>query len=82
MGGKPTGQVGCCREGVLYPSAVSILVYIMIVPIIGIGSLGALGGMFFIIIKGGVVKRPFLEAILNFNSSVSGNITACLMFGA
>ncbi|CAK58421.1 unnamed protein product (macronuclear) [Paramecium tetraurelia] len=74
VSGKPTGQVGCCREGVLYPNAVSIIVYILIIPIIGIGSLGALGG--------GVVKRPFLEAILNFNSSTSGDITACLMFGA
>ncbi|CAD8102383.1 unnamed protein product [Paramecium primaurelia] len=65
---------GCCREDYLYSSASNIIVYILIIPIIGIGSLGALGG--------GVVKRPFLEAILNFNSGPSGNITACLMFGA
>ncbi|CAD8204027.1 unnamed protein product [Paramecium octaurelia] len=65
---------GCCREDYLYPRAANIIVYILIIPIIGIGSLGALGG--------GVVKRPFLEAVLNFNSGPSGNITACLMFGA
>ncbi|CAK92851.1 unnamed protein product (macronuclear) [Paramecium tetraurelia] len=65
---------GCCREDYLYPSIANIVVYILIIPIIGIGSLGALGG--------GVVKRPFLEAVLNFNSGPSGNITACLMFGA
>ncbi|CAD8196723.1 unnamed protein product [Paramecium pentaurelia] len=67
-------KLGCCRENYLYPSAANIIVYILIIPIIGIGSLGALGG--------GVVKRPFLEAVLNFNSGPSGNITACLMFGA
>ncbi|CAD8196992.1 unnamed protein product [Paramecium octaurelia] len=65
---------GCCREDYLYRSASNIIVYILIIPLIGIGSLGALGG--------GVVKRPFLEAVLNFNSGPSGNITACLMFGA
>ncbi|CAD8114964.1 unnamed protein product [Paramecium sonneborni] len=67
-------KLGCCREDYLYPSAANIIVYILIIPIIGIGSLGALGG--------GVVKRPFLEAALNYNSGPSGNITACLMFGA
>lgn len=35
---------GCCREGYLYPNAATIIVYILIMPIIGIGSLGALGG--------------------------------------
>ncbi|CAD8048045.1 unnamed protein product [Paramecium primaurelia] len=72
--GQPINQIGCCREGVLYPNAVSIVMYILIIPIIGICSLGALGG--------GVFKRPFLEAILNINSSTSGDITACLMFSA
>ncbi|CAK88144.1 unnamed protein product (macronuclear) [Paramecium tetraurelia] len=72
--GQPISEIGCCREGILYPNAVSIIMYILIIPVIGVCSLGALGG--------GVFKRPILEAILNINSSTSGDITACLMFSA
>lgn len=31
-----------------------------------------------IIKVGGVVKRPFLEATLNFDSAAAGNMTMCL----
>lgn len=31
---------------------------------------------------GGVVKRPFLEATLNFDSGSAGNMTMCLQFGS
>ncbi|CAD8204017.1 unnamed protein product [Paramecium octaurelia] len=65
---------GCCRKSMLDPNALNIIIYILIIPVIGIGSLGALGG--------GTVKRPFLQAILNYDASIAGDITSCLMFSA
>ncbi|CAD8059519.1 unnamed protein product [Paramecium sonneborni] len=65
---------GCCRIKILEPNFMTIFIYILIVPVIGIASLGALGG--------GIVKRPFLQAILNFDASLAGDITACLMISA
>ncbi|CAD8197010.1 unnamed protein product [Paramecium octaurelia] len=72
--GALTAEYGCCRYGYLSVNAVQIIVYIIILPIIGVGILGALGG--------GVVKRPFLEATLNFDSESAGNMTMCLQFGS
>ncbi|CAD8102386.1 unnamed protein product [Paramecium primaurelia] len=65
---------GCCRKSILDPNALNIIIYILIIPVIGIGSLGALGG--------GTVKRPFLQAILNYDATIAGDITSCLMFSA
>ncbi|CAK88146.1 unnamed protein product (macronuclear) [Paramecium tetraurelia] len=65
---------GCCRMKILEPNFVTVFVYMLIVPVIGIASLGALGG--------GIVKRPFLQSILNFDASIAGDITACLMISA
>ncbi|CAD8144664.1 unnamed protein product [Paramecium octaurelia] len=65
---------GCCRMKILEPNFVTVFVYMLIVPVIGIASLGALGG--------GIVKRPFLQTILNFDASIAGDITACLMISA
>lgn len=36
---------GCCRIKVLEPNFVTVLVYMFIVPVIGVASLGALGGI-------------------------------------
>ncbi|CAD8114990.1 unnamed protein product [Paramecium sonneborni] len=69
-----TSKYSCCRIGYFAANAAQIIVYIIILPIIGIGILGALGG--------GVVKRPFLEATLNFDSQQAGNMTMCLQFGS
>lgn len=37
---------GCCRMKILEPNFMTVFVYILIVPVIGIASLGALGGIY------------------------------------
>lgn len=35
---------GCCRKSIFSANALQIIIYILIIPVIGIASLGALGG--------------------------------------
>lgn len=73
----------CKREPSLYATPYSVFVFILIPPIIGIGILGGLGGsLVIIIIIGGVIKRPLLEAMLNYQQNIAGQVTDLVIFAS
>lgn len=64
----------CDREPVLYLTGYTGFVFALIPILIGIGILGGLGG--------GMMKRPVLNLLLNYNNSTSNAITNGVIFAS
>lgn len=62
------------REPIFYLTSYTGFVFSLIPIFIGIGLLGGLGGS--------MIKRPFLNLMLNYSNPIANVITSCIVFSS
>lgn len=64
----------CVHLGIWPPNTIDIIIYAIMPIVIGIGSVGGLGG--------GIVKVPLLILVLNYPAKQATFLAYCLLFGS